>query len=183
MSTHQNKTSLKKLISLAGVASASVFLSVPAIAQTSTYNGCGSYRGNATTGGGWYCAMDRVNQTSSNREASTMERESTTGANSSETGVNSNSGRNTTDSQSTDSGSRTIEGQSTESTDSGSRTIERQSTTSQSTTVEQRSNTTTYPATPVTPRSETAPSEQPQQPTNNTPAVNESTDQGVRALW
>ncbi|HAA33154.1 MAG TPA: hypothetical protein DCE56_42330 [Cyanobacteria bacterium UBA8553] len=171
MSTKQNKNSLKKLLSIAGVATASVFLGFPALAQTSTNNGCGSYRGNATTGGGWYCAMDRVNPMPSNREASTMDRQSSTGANSSETGVNSNRGSNTMDSQ------------STESTDSGSRTIERQTTTSQSTTIEQRSNTTTYPATPVTPRSETTPSEQPQQPTTNTPSVNESTDQGVRALW
>lgn len=170
MSTQQNKTSLKKLISIAGVASASVFLSFPALAQTSTYNGCGSYRGNATTGGGWYCAMDRVNPMYPNRdEASTQQRQSTSDANSSGTGVNSNTGTNTTESQ---------------STDSDSRAIERQSTTSQSTTIERRSTTTSYPATPVTPSSEAIPRDQPEQSTTtNTTTVNQSTDQGVRALW
>ena len=170
MSTQQNKTSLKKLISIAGVASASVFLSFPALAQTSTYNGCGSYRGNATTGGGWYCAMDRVNPMYPNRdEASTQQRQSTSDANSSRTGVTSNSETNTTESQ---------------SIDSDSRAVERQSTTSQSTTIERRSTTTSYPATPVTPTSEAIPRDQPEQSTTtNTTTVNQSTDQGVRALW
>lgn len=172
MTTQQNRTSIKKLISIASVASASVFLSLPAIAQTSTYNGCGSYRGNATTGGGWYCAMDRVNPMYPNRdEASTQQRQSSSDANSSGTGVTSNNGTNTTESQSTDTDSSAIERQST-------------TTTSQSTTTEQRSTTTSYPATPVTPSSEAIPMDQPQQSTTtNTTTVNQSTDQGVRALW
>ena len=170
MSTQQNKTSLKKLISIAGVASASAFLSFPALAQTSTYNGCGSYRGNATTGGGWYCAMDRVNPMYPNGdEASTQQRQSTSDANSSRTGVTSNSGTNTTESQSTDTDSSAIERQST--------------TTSQSTTIEQRSTTTSYPATPVTPTRESIPTDRVEQSTTTNTTVNQSTDQGVRALW
>lgn len=183
MTTEHNKIYLKKLISLASIASASVFLSLPALAETP--NGCGSYRGNATTGGGWPCAMDRVNRTYPNGEASTrerqsnsdsdatntMNRQSNTGASSSENGVTSNSRTNTMESP---------------SINSGSSTIEQQSTTSQSTTIERRSTTPSYPATTVTPTpNREATMEQPQEPTTvtNTTTVNQSTDQGVRALW
>ena len=104
MSTQDNKNSIKKFISLAGVAGASVFLSVPALAQTNpNYNtransnvrstellaqaisdyqespsNCGGYQGNGTTGGGYYCALNRMNEPSSNGQASTMDRQSPT---------------------------------------------------------------------------------------------------------
>ncbi len=181
MTTERNKIYIKKLISLASIASASVFLSLPALAETP--NGCGSYRGNATTGGGWPCAMDRVNLASPKGEASTMERQSnsdaastmnrqsSTDASSSGNGVTSNSRTNTMESP---------------SSDTSSSTMDQQSTTSQSTTTERRSTTTSYPATTVTPTpNREATMEQPQEPTTvtNTTTVNQSTDQGVRALW
>src|ERR687886_224319 len=104
MSTQDNKNSIKKFISLAGVAGASVFLSVPALAQTNpdyssransnvrstellaqaisdyqeSSSNCGGYQGNGTTGGGYYCALNRMNGPSSNGQASTMDRQSPT---------------------------------------------------------------------------------------------------------
>jgi hypothetical protein len=147
MSTQDNKNSIKKFLSLAGVAGASVFLSVPVLAQTNpNYNtranstvrapellaqaisdfqesprNCGGYQGNATTGGGYNCALNRINGPSSNGQASTMDRQSpasrsdtmsqpsTTGAGYPGNGVAPNSGANTMDRQSPNVSSDTME--------------------------------------------------------------------------
>lgn len=172
MNTAQNKTSLKKFVSLVGLASASAFLSFPAHAETST--GCGGYQGNGTTGGGYYCALDRINRTFPDSDASKVDRQSTTGTSYPGNGGASNSGANMSDSPSTTSGS--------------SSTMQQPSSTTQSSTTEQRSTTTTttsYPANRVTPDSGANTTEQPQPstPTTNPTTVNQSTDQGVRALW
>jgi hypothetical protein len=92
MSGQYHKNPIKKLVSLVGVASASVFLSLPGFAQTAPnaggmnqplnnadrqtetdgqllaqtmgnqgYSTCGGYEGNATSGGGYFCALYRMN--------------------------------------------------------------------------------------------------------------------------
>ena len=95
MSGQYHKNPIKKLVSLVGVASASVFLSLPGVAQTAPNAGgmnqplnnadrqtdstmtdgqliaqtmgnernntCGGYEGNATSGGGYFCALYRMN--------------------------------------------------------------------------------------------------------------------------
>jgi hypothetical protein len=147
MSTQDNKNSIKKFLSLAGVAGASVFLSCPVLAQTnpdyssranstvrstellaqaiSDYQespgNCGGYQGNGTTGGGYYCALNRMNGPSSNGQASTMDRQSptsssdrmyqpsTTGAGYPGNGVAPNSGANTMDRQSPNVSSDTMD--------------------------------------------------------------------------
>jgi hypothetical protein len=152
MSTQDNKNSIKKFLSLAGVAGASVFLSVPVLAQTNpNYNtranstvrapellaqaisdfqesprNCGGYQGNATTGGGYNCAINRINGPSSNGQASTMDRQSpasssdtmsqpsTTGAGYPGNGVAPNSGANTMDRQSPNVSSDTMDEPSTD---------------------------------------------------------------------
>jgi hypothetical protein len=168
MNTTQNKISLKQLVGLVGLASASVFFSIPAQAETPT--GCGGYQGNATTGGGYYCALDRINRTSSNSDASTTNPQSTTGTSYPGNGGTSNSGANTTESP---------------STNSSSSTTEQPSTTTQSSTTEQRSTTTTTssPANTVTPTTGATTTQQPQPSTTEPTTTNQSTDQGVRALW
>ena len=70
MSEQSNKNSFNKFLSLVGVASVGVFLALPGFAQVTPSNQdmsnnrsnrvCGGYEGNATTGGGYYCAMNRL---------------------------------------------------------------------------------------------------------------------------
>ena len=150
MGTQHNKNSIQKLISLAGVASASVFLSLPALSLTpptsslsnqplnnqseladstvrtrellaqgmsensrSTGPECVGYLGNLTSGGGYYCGLYKLNQPSTNREASTMNRSSTTGAGYPGNGVAPNSGANMMERPSAPSGSSSMEQRST----------------------------------------------------------------------
>jgi hypothetical protein len=150
MGTQHNKNSIQKLISLAGVASASVFLSLPALSLTpptsslsnqplnnqsdladstvrtrellaqgmsensdSTTPECVGYLGNLTSGGGYYCGLYKLNQPSTNREASTMNRSSTTGAGYPGNGVSPNSGSNTMERPSTTGGSSSMDQPST----------------------------------------------------------------------
>jgi hypothetical protein len=106
MNAHRHKNSIKKLISLAGVASASVLLGLPGFAQTNSNpssmsqppsternSTCEGYEGNGTTGGGYYCALPRMrgssngeegslyrNRTSPQESSNTDNRGSTTGA-------------------------------------------------------------------------------------------------------
>lgn len=62
MNEQQNNNSFKKIASLIGIASFSLLLGLPALAQTDTNrNNCGGYEGNATTGGGYFCGMARMN--------------------------------------------------------------------------------------------------------------------------
>jgi hypothetical protein len=65
MKVGNNKNSLKKLVSMVGIASFSVLLCLPGLAQTMSENErnntCGGYEGNGTSGGGYYCAMKRQN--------------------------------------------------------------------------------------------------------------------------
>lgn len=100
MNTQHNKNPLKKLISLAGVAGASVFLGLPGFAEMTPNAGgvnqpvnnsdvqteqllaqstlrnerdnfiCEGYLGNPTTGGGYFCSMQY--RQFSNRELSTQ---------------------------------------------------------------------------------------------------------------
>ncbi len=64
MSAQSNHQLLKKLFSMAGVASASLFFCLPGFAQdtfrNNDYSACGGYEGNATTGGGFYCARNQL---------------------------------------------------------------------------------------------------------------------------
>ena len=64
MSAQSNHQLLKKLFSMAGVASASLFFCLPGFAQdtfrNNDYSACGGYEGNATTGGGFYCARRQL---------------------------------------------------------------------------------------------------------------------------
>lgn len=65
-----NKNSFNKLLTLVGVASAGILFSLPGFAQVAPSSPdmsnnqrervCGGYEGNATTGGGYYCAMNRL---------------------------------------------------------------------------------------------------------------------------
>lgn len=81
MNVQHHKNSIKKIFSLVGVATASAFLALPGVAQfTSNTEStgtkgqllaqgmpendrnsvCGGYEGNATSGGGFYCARERM---------------------------------------------------------------------------------------------------------------------------
>ncbi len=79
MSGQYHKNPITKILSLVGIASASICLSLPGFAQVSPNtaesnqliaqsmsgdglnNTCGGYEGNATAGGGFYCARSRMN--------------------------------------------------------------------------------------------------------------------------
>lgn len=82
MNVQHHKNSIKKIFSLVGVATASAFLALPGVAQftpntestgsrgqllaqgmpgNELNNVCGGYEGNATSGGGYYCARGRMN--------------------------------------------------------------------------------------------------------------------------
>lgn len=62
MNEQQNNNSFKKIASLIGIASFSLLLGLPALAQTETNrNTCGGYEGNATSGGGFFCGTARMN--------------------------------------------------------------------------------------------------------------------------
>ena len=62
MNEQHNNNSFKKIASLIGIASFSLLLGLPALAQTETNrNTCGGYEGNATTGGGYFCGVARMN--------------------------------------------------------------------------------------------------------------------------
>ena len=83
MNVQPNKITFKKLVGMAGVASFSVLLSIPGLAQLSpNANGqllsqtmsenqqnrsCGGYEGNGTSGGGYYCATGQINRQFDNR--------------------------------------------------------------------------------------------------------------------
>ncbi len=70
MRNQANKNSFNKLLTLVGVASAGILFSLPGLAQMAPSRQdmsnnqrervCGGYEGNATTGGGYYCAMNRL---------------------------------------------------------------------------------------------------------------------------
>ncbi|AFZ19317.1 hypothetical protein [Allocoleopsis franciscana] len=118
MNVQHHKSSIKKIFSLVGVATASAFLGLPGFAQVTPNAGdmnqqlvaqgmpeneldnvCGGYEGNATSGGGYYCARGRMNGQSSNwggdtqyrrtapQSSSLREGNSTTGAGYPGTGV------------------------------------------------------------------------------------------------
>lgn len=118
MNVQHHKTSIKKIFSLVGVATASAFLALPGVAQftpntesngtdgqllaqgmpgTERDNVCGGYEGNATSGGGFYCARGRMNGQLSNwdsqyrrttpQSSSLRDGNSTTGAGYPGTGV------------------------------------------------------------------------------------------------
>lgn len=114
MSGQYHKNPITKILSLVGLASASVCLSLPGFAQMSPNtsqsnqliaqnmsgdgmnNTCGGYEGNATAGGGYYCARYRMNPNAGNNSqygtmpqgnSSTNNPASTTGAGYPGTGV------------------------------------------------------------------------------------------------
>lgn len=123
MNAQLDKNLLKKLVSMAGVASASVFLALPGLAQVTPSTvqtdqllaqntsrnqrsaTCGGYEGNGTTGGGYYCALSQQNRQSSNQG-----RDNTMNRDSNNRGTDSPSRETPQNNSSTDNGGSTTGG-------------------------------------------------------------------------